>query len=115
VRWIDQLVANCYTAAAHNFETFITVSSLYFVAAIQCERQMAATGEMREGFLLARSTKLQRVMHDTARLLDQFTPAKSLELNKWMRQQIQPWNDVGLLDPLSHNRLSRSVAPKSLT
>jgi FADH2 O2-dependent halogenase len=115
VRWIDQLVANCYTAAAHSFEAFIAVSSLYFVAAIQCERQMAETGEMREGFLLARSTKLQRVMHDTTRMLGQFTPSQTLELNKWMRQQIQPWNDVGLLDPLSHNRLSRSVAPKSPT
>ena len=113
VRWIDQLVANCYVAAAYNFESFIAISSLYFVSAIQCERQMVETGEMRDGFLLARSTKLQRVMNDATRLLDQRSlGASSQELTKWMRQQIQPWNDVGLLDPLSHSRVSRSAAPK---
>ncbi len=114
VRWIDQMVANCYTAVSQNFEAFIAASSLYFVSAIQCERQMALAGEMRDGFLLARSTKLQRVMHDTTRWLEQSTVSNNTnEISKWMRQQIQPWNDVGLLEPLSHNRLSRSVAPKS--
>jgi FADH2 O2-dependent halogenase len=115
VRWIDKLVANCYTAAALSFDAFIATSSLYFVAAIQCERQMAESGEMREGFLLARSTKLQRVMHETTRMLDKSSPDNSAEFSNWMRLQIQPWNSVGLLDPLSHNRLSRSAAPKSLT
>ncbi len=114
VRWIDQLVANCYNAAARNFESFIAASSLYFVSAIHCERQMAESGEMREGFLMSRSTKLQRIMHDTARAIDQQQHAGNADsFSQWMRQQIQPWNDVGLLDPLSRNRLSRSVAPKS--
>ena len=114
VRWIDQLVANCYAAAAHSFEAFIAASSLYFVAAIHSERQVAETGAMREGFLLARSTKMKRVMYDTSRMIAQLQPtSSSQELNQWMRQQIQPWNDFGLLDPLYHNRLSRSVAPKS--
>ena len=114
VRWIDQLVGNCYAAAAHSFDAFVAASSLYFVAAIHCERQMAATGEMRDGFLLARSANLQRVSHDASLMLDQLqTDHSANELNKWMRQQIQPWNDVGLLDPVAHNRLSRSAAPKS--
>ncbi len=114
VRWIDQVVANCYVAAAHSFEAFIAASSLYFVAAIQCERQMVETGEMRDGFLWARSTKLQRVMHGATEILEQLSPSHNTNLlTKWMRQQIQPWNSVGLLDPQLHNRLSRSVAPKS--
>ena len=113
VRWIDQLVANCYAAAAHSFEAFIAASSLYFVAAIHSERQIAEAGAMREGFLLARSTKLIRVVHASTQMIEQLSPTRSpQELMKWMREQIQPWNDVGLLDPLSHNRLSRSVAPK---
>ncbi len=115
VRWIDQLIAHCYAAATHSFEAFIGATSLYFVAAIQCERQLSATGAMREGFLMARSAKLQRVMHDASLQLDQLRPETSATtLNKWMHQQIEPWNDVGLLDPRLHNRLSRSVAPKSL-
>lgn len=115
VRWIDQLVANCYRAAANSFEAFVAASSLYFVAAIQCERQMADSGEMRDGFLLARSMQLRRVMHDTTQMLEQFSKTSPIEFSNWMRQQIRPWNDIGLLDPLSHNRLSRSVAPKSQT
>lgn len=116
VRWVDQLVANCYAAASHSFESFVAASSLYFVSAIECERQMVETGEMRDGFLLARSTKLQRVMHDTARMIEQHSAGGGTpELTDWMRKQIEPWNNVGLLDPDSHNRLSRSVAPKSLT
>ena len=115
VRWIDQLVAHCYAAAAHSFEAFIGASSLYFVAAIHCERQLATTGEMRDGFLMTRSAKLQRVMHDASLQLDQLRPhTAATELNKWMHQQIEPWNDVGLLDPSTHNRISRSIAPKSL-
>jgi tetracycline 7-halogenase / FADH2 O2-dependent halogenase len=114
VRWIDQLVSNCYVAAAHSFEAFIAASSLYFVSAIQCERQLAESGEMRDGFLLARSTKLQRVMHDTTQLLEQLSSASAAHgISQWVRQQIQPWNDVGLLDPNSLNRLSRSAAPKA--
>ena len=116
VRWIDELVANCYSAAEHGFDAFISASSLYFVAAINCERQMATTGEMRDGFLLARSASLQHVARDASLQLDQLPRDRSAsELNKWMRQQIKPWNDVGLLDPISHNRLSRSAAPKSRT
>lgn len=115
VRWIDQLVANCYMAAAHDFEAYVAVSSLYFISAIQCERQMSVSGEMRDGFLLARSTQLRRVMNDTTRKLNQLSTSTSTELTSWMRQQILPWNDVGLLDSVSHNRLSRSVAPKSVS
>lgn len=112
VRWIDLLVANCYLAASHSFESFVAASSLYFISAIHSERQMAETGAMRDGFLLARSTKLQRVMHDTTQFLER--PTSQHDFAKWMRQQIQPWNNVGLLDPSSHNRLSRSAAPKTL-
>ncbi len=114
VRWIDQLVGNCYTAAAHNFDAFVTASSLYFVAAIHCERQMADAGEMRDGFLLARSATLQRVMHDMSLMLDQLQPTSDAgDLRRLVREQIRLWNDVGLLEPLAHNRLSRSAAPKS--
>ena len=110
IRWIDQMVSNCYVAASQSFESFVAASSLYFVSAIQCEQQMAETGEMRDGFLMARSAKLQRVMHDTTQCLEHFS--SSLDFIQWMRQQIQPWNQVGLLDPNAKNRLSRSAAPK---
>lgn len=114
VRWIDQIVSNCYVAASRSFEAFIAASSLYFVGAIQCERQMAETGVMRDGFLMSRSTQLQRVVHSTNRWLEQVPQEhRAGDFSDWMRQQIEPWNDVGLLDPRSHNRISRSVAPKS--
>ncbi len=112
VRWIDRLVANCYAGAARNFESFAAAASLYFITAIHCERQMATQGSMRDGFLLARSSQLSRLMHDTELMFARQEKTEGAKVVEWMRKQIEPWNDCGLLDPSLHNRLSRSAAPK---
>jgi tetracycline 7-halogenase / FADH2 O2-dependent halogenase len=110
VQWIDQLVSTCYQAASTSFDFFIAASCLYFVAAIHCERQMAADGRMRDGFLLARSPALQGIVRQAqARLA---CASRSTPFAQWMREQLEPWNNVGLLDPSLHNRISRSIAPK---
>ncbi len=112
VRWIDQLVSACYLASQHSFEAFVAASSLYFISAVHCERQLAASGEMRDGFLLARAAAWQHIVHETLlKLEDLHDPNAAHALTRWLRGQIQPWNDFGLLEPLSHRRISRSIAP----
>ncbi len=112
IRWIDQLVSACYVAAKHDFEAFVAASSLYFISAIHSERQLASSGEMRDGFLLARAATWQHVVHETLLKLDDLPSRSSTdELTRWLRTQIQPWNDVGLLEPLAHRRIRRSIAP----
>lgn len=112
VRWIDQLVSACYTAAKHSFEAFVAASSLYFISAVHCERQMATSGDMRDGFLLARSATWQHIVHETLLKLEDYESGTSdSDLTRWLRGQIKPWNDFGLLEPLAHRRISRSVAP----
>ncbi len=112
VRWIDQLVSVCYAAAKQSFDAFVAASSLYFVSAIHCERQLASSGEMRDGFLMARSAPWQHVVNETQRRIG-YVHEPSTPLIQWLRSQIKPWNDVGLLEPLAHNRIHRSAAPKT--
>ena len=63
VLWIDHLVASCYAAQRCSFELFAAVTSLYFVAAIHSERQLASRGEFVEGFLLKDCAELKRLAH----------------------------------------------------
>jgi tetracycline 7-halogenase / FADH2 O2-dependent halogenase len=114
IKWIDQLVHICYAAGSRNFAGLVAACSLYFIAAIHAERQLAETGMLRDGFLLARNTPVQHVVHSaTTQMCSVNFDAQSFV--DWLRVQIQPWNDVGLLDDRLRNRLSRSVALKSLS
>lgn len=112
IRWIDRLVHNCYVAGQRSFADFVAACSLYFIAAIHCERQLAETQSLPSGFLWARHSPVQSiVMRATAQLA--MPVSDSMCFGNWLREQIEPWNDVGLLDDSLRNRLHRSAAPKS--
>ena len=118
VVWIDRLVHHCYAAAKHSFALFAAMTSLYFIAAIHSERDLAATGTLPRGFLLSRSEELQQVLQGVeAKLPDLSRSPTSAQAEQdwiaWLREQIAPWNDVGLLDPALNNRIARSAAPKA--
>ena len=133
VVWIDRIVSTCYTAASRSFDLFVAACSLYFVAAIHCERQLlraserARTGELTtntpfdDGFLLKNNTHLRRVGHSTEQRIAELRPEKEIggassrerrEVVAWLREQLTPWNDVGLMDESLMNRIARSTAEK---
>lgn len=116
IRWIDRVVGVCYQSAEVSFEAFIAACSLYFIAAIQCERRLAL-GDSADGFLMHRSDELRRVLNWWSQELlrvdrqrDNQSAIRTLVAK--LRLRIEPWNDVGLLDPSQRNRLARTVAPK---
>lgn len=115
VRWIDQLVSTCY-AALPDFELFAAVCSFYFIAAIDCERDMRATGQMHYGFLGAKRSQWREMVRSAADRLargesSQNSHSRTDFLGE-IRQQIEPWNPAGLLQSQHRNRFARSAAPK---
>lgn len=111
VHWIDRVVNCCNVSAARNFELFVAACSLYFVAAIHSERQLAELGKLPDGFLLHRSALLQ---HTAAWFENAITDESQQEesIIRTLRERLHPLNDVGLMDPSLNHRIARSIAPK---
>jgi len=111
IRWLDTLIAGCYFAMPH-FQRFVAFSSFYFTAAIRFEAVMAADPSVwPDGFLQAND----KMMIDAAEASIREINNPSLtdeQFTDRVRQRIQPWNSVGLLDPKNRNRLDHTVAPK---
>ena len=114
IQWLDTLVAGCYQGLP-SFELFRSYAAFFFAAAIGFEKQMALDPtHWPNGFLLAKDMELraaaeaafQKISLAAAGIDDEETIVES------MRHIIQPWNDVGLLDPRLHNRLEHTRAPK---
>ena len=119
VQWVDQIVDCCYTAHRDSFELFAAVCSLYFVAAIHSERHMSDRRSATPDFLLQNDHRLRSVASDCALRLNQLMQTSGpdrarqrADLIDWLRRALDPWNDVGLLDPTLRNRIARSTAPK---
>lgn len=120
VRWIDEIVHLCYRALEISFDTFVAVSSLYFVAAVHSERSMLeqlgegqlAKGQHfnqpRDGFLLTNNTALRQVAAEVRKRLSQSETESTTDLAAWIREAIAPWNDFGLLEAGNKNRVHRS-------
>ncbi|MEM7476554.1 MAG: hypothetical protein AAF483_16320, partial [Planctomycetota bacterium] len=118
LKWIDQIVAIAYQAKAINFQLFTAACTLYFVAAIHCERNMAVAGQMPEGFLCWKNTELRKLVgwfQSRLHLIEKqtATEGEQEQVLEQFRRKLEPWNDVGLLDPSLHNRIARSSAPKA--
>lgn len=123
VQWIDKIVSLSYRAMALSFEAFVAVSSLYFVAAVHCERSVAmhGAGEWADGFLLSNSAALRDLASEVdkrLRRLEEASRAESValphtEFTDWLREQLVPWNSFGLLCPENRNRVWRSTVDKS--
>lgn len=115
VRWIDQLVATCY-AGLPDFELFTAACTFYFLAAIDCERELSATGRLEHGFLGAQRGPWRTLVQQTQQQLSSGQPAESAASRRrfldQLRRHIEPWNQAGLLDPGRRNRYIRSAAPK---
>ncbi len=112
VRWIDRLVSTCY-AGLPDFELFTTACAFYFMATHACETELRDAGTMSQGFLGFKKQAWQELVASTA---DEFGAGglqkSSLDKEAFianLRQRIEPWNNIGLLDPSCRNRFSRSA------
>lgn len=112
VRWIDRLVSTCY-AALPDFELFCAASSFYFMAAIASERAMRREGRLPEGFLGYQNADWQSLLEKTYQALVagrlQASPTERALFLDRLRQDIEPWNEIGLLDSRHRNRFQRSA------
>lgn len=112
VRWIDRLVSTCY-AGLPDFELFTAASSFYFIATHTCETELRDRGELSSGFLGFKNQAWQTLLKQLADQLQARRPHASTDAKadflELLRQSIQPWNKIGLLDPENRNRLGRSA------
>lgn len=118
IQWLDLLVAGCY-AAQPSFENFLAYACLYFVSAIEFEKQLAVDpGRWPKGFMQSQDSLLVPVVRQAyetlarSKLRGDENPQGLSEFPSQMRRWIEPWNRVGLLDPALVNRIWHSVAPK---
>lgn len=105
---IDQLVAGCYLGR-HHFELFTAFTMLYFVSTIHYEQQRLA-GHVPDHFLSANHPDISRLTHTLysrlKELVDGERKASSEEIKAFVnhiREKIQPFNSVGLMDPSKKN------------
>lgn len=117
VRWIDALVGGCY-AAIPDFELFRLASTLYFLAVVASERADAAgLPPSDRGFLSAKNTPLRHSLTASLAALRQViasAPAAAARAAALaaIRADLAPWDQVGLLDPASKNRIAHTAARK---
>lgn len=116
VEWLDTLVAGCYLGLPE-FQRFIAYASYYFIAAVQFEKQLARDpSEWPLGFLQCREMPLVQ----SASRAFEWLRAESADSSRSVtdkilldiRDELSPWNAIGLLTPASRNRIAHSVAPK---
>ena len=118
VRWIDALVSTAY-AAIPDFELFTAACTLYFIAAIECEREMSLNRDSPYGFLSARHSQLRQALDSFRQRMPRADSANGSDhapLTRScvdrLRDEIAPWNTVDLLNPVHCNRYDRTAARK---
>ena len=111
---IDDLIASGYRSG-QRFRCFSTFAMLYFVAATTYERQRLA-GKLPTGaaFLRADEPRLRLAMRLAMRGLDAAlaapdTAATSEQFEREVRRLIEPFNEVGLLNPDAHGMYARTA------
>lgn len=112
--WLDLLVSGCYLGQP-SFENFVAFACMYFVSAIEFEKQLAQDpASWPKGFLQSKDGELLQVANHAYKRLGQIAVDKQLgeEFPQQVRSWIEPWNRIGLLDPSYANRIAHSVAPK---
>jgi FADH2 O2-dependent halogenase len=115
IEWLDCLVSGCY-AAQPSFQQFVAFASLYFMAAIGFEKQMAADpSDWPLGFLQccdAAFAEQVRTLRKIINNLRKDCAVADRHFVSLVREGIEPWNHVGLLDPAMRHRIAHSAAPK---
>jgi len=109
IKWIDLLVGGCYRSLP-SFENFCAFSAWYFASTIQFERVMARDpSRWGDGYLTCENEMLQRKVEESFCQIHKRNGAANVE---WIRKEIEPWNDVGLLEPIQGQRIPHTAPPK---
>lgn len=112
-RWIDRLVAMAY-AASFDFSLFTAATMTYFVVVTNAER------DERDGFLAAGNRGLAECVHAiSSRIFDlrkrhsnnPVLPAEIASTIDWIRDQVAPFNQAGLMDPAKENLYHHTAPP----
>jgi FADH2 O2-dependent halogenase len=112
--WLDLLVSGCYLGQP-SFENFVAFSCMYFISAIEFEKQLAQDpARWPKGFLQSKDSELSQVANLAYQSLGRGVSGtqQGNDFPEQVRSWIKPWNRVGLLDPSYANRIAHSVAPK---
>jgi FADH2 O2-dependent halogenase len=114
IDWFDTLISGSYRGLPSDLR-FMAFAALYFVAAIEQEGQMAIDpAHWPYGFMNARLPALRQAAEGVWRMAGDLVGVSDAEFTDSVRQAIQPWNRVGLLDPALRNRLNHTAPPKRL-
>ena len=126
IDWFDTLISGSYLGLPSDRD-FLAYASLYFVAAIDFEKQMLVDpSHWPHGFLNAGHHTMRHVASDLWRIAktrhqyrqvgpDQAGEAPRTDHDDFVdavRLAIQTWNHVGLLDPSLRQRLNHTAPPK---
>jgi FADH2 O2-dependent halogenase len=114
IDWIDMLVALTY-AGLPSFHRFRALASFYFIAAIAFEQQLIRDPQTwSDGYLLSGSRAMREQSEGLYAQVKQGAFASDEMLLQAIRQAIQPWNQVGLVEPKKGNRIAHTAPPKYL-
>lgn len=103
---IDLLVSICYKTK-QNFRLFTASTMLYFIASIQYE-QSRLRGQIPDTFLCAGEREIKQIIQETfdevqrLRIHSMFKTEINQQVDR-IRKRIEPFNNVGLMDPKTHN------------
>jgi tetracycline 7-halogenase / FADH2 O2-dependent halogenase len=109
IDWIDLLVGGCYRSLP-SFETFSAFTAWYFIAAIQFERAVTRDpSAWTHGYLNCENLALRAEVENSFRQLRSRDATANVQA---IREGIRVWNDVGLLEPITGQRIPHTAPPK---
>lgn len=113
IRWIDQLVAMAY-AACFDFSLFTAATMTYFIVVTSAERDES------HGFLATDNTELVKCVRAVSSRVfdlrrkhtsDGVSQTEIASAIDWIRDQVAPFNQAGLMDPAKGNLYHHTAPP----
>lgn len=109
---IDLLVSGCYKSR-HHFDLFTAWTMLYFICSVHYE-QARLNGNTPDHFLSAGHTELSEIVSRSHQGLQNLLTGTHTQANRdkyieSIRKQIEPFNNIGLMDPQKRNMYTHTA------
>jgi FADH2 O2-dependent halogenase len=109
--WVDEITSACF-GCFDRFEVLVTVSMIYFVAAVHCEeREDAGQAGPDEAFLLAEDDRYRAMAAEVFRQARSLPASEAARFAAEVRRALGPYNQAGLCDPGKRNLYAFGAAP----